>query len=349
MNISPKTDAKITLPWAEPPAPGTATEVAPGILWMRLPLPMKLDHVNIYALDEGDSWTLIDTGIDWPKARKVWAALLSGPLAAKPIGRIIVTHHHPDHIGLAGWLMAKFDAPLLMPRTGWLMARMLMLDIQDRPSAEAVTFLRRSGMDANKLAQKTNERPFNFADFTTPLPACFTRLTDGQIINMAGRDWTIHMAGGHAPEHATFWSRSDKLVLGGDQLLASISPNIGVYPTEPEADPLTDWLESCADLAQYATPEQLVLPGHKLPFTGLPLRIGQLADNHHSALIRLRDFLQTGRRGPDCFPLLFKRKIGTEEYGLALAETVAHLNHLLLQGHITRRFADDGAWIWQSV
>ncbi len=330
----------IRYPWAEPPATGAVTEVAEGLLWARLPLPMKLDHVNVYILDEGDGWAVVDTGLDWKKGRAAWEALLSGPLAGKPVRRVLVTHHHPDHVGLAGWFQAQ-GAELLMPRTGWLLARMLTLDVQEAWPAESLAFYRAAGMRADLLETRQTERPFNFADCVAPMPVGFTRLVEGQTLTLGGRDWTVRMGAGHAPEHATLW-RGD-IVLGGDQLLPTISPNIGVYPTEPEADPLSDWLEACTRLAPFATDAQLVLPGHKLPFTGLPARMRQLEDNHHGALKRLRAHLREPRTAGECFPAIFKREIGDGEYGLALVEALAHCLHLWHRGEAIRT-TDDGVW-----
>lgn len=156
------------------------------------------------------------------------------------------------------------------------------------------------------------------------------------------------MGHGHAPEHLTLWSRDDALVIAGDQIISSISPNIGVYPTEPDADPLGEWLDSCARLSALARPDQLVLSGHKLPFTGLPTRMRQLAENHHGALKRLEKHLATPRTAAQCFPPLFKRRIDGGTYGLALVEAVAHLNHLHQAGRVTRTLDDDGAWLWQA-
>ncbi|PHQ83386.1 MAG: MBL fold hydrolase [Thalassobium sp.] len=312
---------------------------------MRLPLPMALDHVNVYALDDGDGWTVIDTGFASKRTRAIWQVLLDGPLAGKPVTRVVITHHHPDHVGLAGWF-ADQGAELVMPRTPYLMARMLTLDEQPAYPARTLDFYRRAGMDQDILAQRLAERPFNFADCVAPLPLGFTRLQEGGTLTMGGRDWDIHMGNGHAPEHATFWS--DDLVIGGDQLLPSISPNIGVYPTEPEADPLAEWLEACERLVQFATPEQLVLGGHKLPFTGLPTRMRQLIDNHHGALDRLITHIVTPQRAGDCFAPLFKRSIGAAEYGLALVESLAHLNHLHQAGRAMRTLGDDGAYWFQA-
>ncbi len=338
----------INYPFDTPPAEGEATEIAHGILWMRLPLPMALDHVNVYALDDGDGWTVIDTGFASKRSRAIWQRLLDGPLAGKPVTRVVVTHHHPDHVGLAGWFIAN-GATLAMPRTGWLMARMLTLDVQEVPNAEAITFYTRAGMDADVLAKRKAERPFNFADCVVPLPLGYTRLTDGDTITMGGRTWDIRMGNGHAPEHATFWSRDDNMVIGGDQLLPSISPNLGVYPTEPEADPVSEWLTACETFQQIARPDHIVLPGHKLPFTGLPTRLRQLIDNHYGALARLLDHLSAPQSAGECFMPLFKRQVHGGEYGLALVEAVAHLNHLYQAGKVTRHLRHDGAWAYQAA
>jgi glyoxylase-like metal-dependent hydrolase (beta-lactamase superfamily II) len=349
MTIAPRAEMDgLRTPWEQPPETGDATEIAPGVLWIRLPLPMVLNHVNVYALDDGDSWTIVDTGLHSRKSIAIWEALLAGPLAGKPVRRVIVTHHHPDHVGMAGWLMRHCDAELITTRTAWLMARMLILDAEDLPSPQAVRFWQRAGMDPAILEQRKAERPFNFADTCAPLPVGFTRLQQGDTLHAGDRDWDVHIGNGHAPEHLTLWSRTCNLVLSGDQILQSISPNIGVYPTEPEADPLAGWLEACERLSGLARADHLVLGGHKLPFTGLPLRMVQLIENHHGALHRLHTHLETPRTAAECFAPLFKRRIDAGTYGLALVEAVAHLNHLHHAGSIERHRRADGAWLWQA-
>ena len=337
----------LTFPFAEAPAEGEAIEVADGILWMRLPLPMALDHVNVYALDDGETWTLIDTGFSSKRGLRTWEKLRSGPLGGKPIARVLVTHHHPDHVGMAGHFQTKDNAQLLMSRTAWLMARMLTLDIQALPLPETLAFWRSAGMDPEVYERRATERPFNFADMVHPLPLGFTRLVEGQQIDLGNRRWTVRMGNGHAPEHVTLWT--DDIVIGGDQLIPTISPNLGVYATEPDADPVNDWLVSCERLSGFATDTQLVLPGHKLPFKGLPFRLAQLIQNHHGALERLEKHLAEPCTAHDCFAPLFKRSIGDGEYGLALVESIAHLNHLYRAGRATRTRRADGAWLYQAA
>jgi glyoxylase-like metal-dependent hydrolase (beta-lactamase superfamily II) len=195
-------------------------------------------------------------------------------------------------------------------------------------------------MDPDILQARQSERPFNFADVVAPMPLGFTRIDEGQRLRLGGRDWIVRFGHGHAPDHATLWSEDGEVVIGGDQLLPSISPNLGVYATEPGADPVADWIAACRRLQPFATEDQLVLPGHKLPFTGLPDRLRQMIDNHDGALDRLRGHLaKAPRTAAECFAPLYKREIDAGTYGLALVEAVGHLNHLLALGEVTREAA----------
>jgi glyoxylase-like metal-dependent hydrolase (beta-lactamase superfamily II) len=316
----------------ETPEAGGWCEIAEGVLWLRLPLPMRLDHVNCYALDDGDGWTVVDAALSWSKAREAWEALLAGPLAGKPLRRLVVTHHHPDHIGLAAMLMER-GAALWTTRTAWLYARMLTLDHHDRPSPQAIRFARRAGYAGARLESYANTEPFNFSRRVMLLPPGYHRIGEGDRIVMGGRRWTVRVGHGHAPEQATFWSEDDHLVITGDQVLPRISPNVGVHATEPEADPLGDWMDSCRHLAPFAREDHLALPGHNAPFTGLPLRLHQLVENHEGALDRLRAHIaEAPRCATECFLPLFGREIEDAVYGLATAESVAHLNYLWLRG-----------------
>lgn len=344
--IQPVPHGEVSFPWTEPPAEGSATPVAEGVLWLRVPLPWRLDHVNCYAIADADGWVVVDTGIDTARGRAVWARLLAGPLAGRPVRRVIMTHHHLDHAGLVGWFAAQ-GAEVWTSRTAWLMARMQWFDRPAKPPPQQVELWRRAGMPPAMLARRADENPFNSADAVHEIPLGYRRLTEGQRLDFGGRSWMVRMGDGHAPEHVTLWS-DDGLVLGGDQLLPGISPNLGVSPIEPLADPVGDWLAACARLAVHARADQLVLPGHKLPFRGLPTRLAALQDNHCRALERLAAALaQAPRTAVGCFDLLFRRKIGDGEFGLALVEAVAHVNHLWLAGRIRPVGADaHGATLW---
>jgi glyoxylase-like metal-dependent hydrolase (beta-lactamase superfamily II) len=336
-------------PLAEPPAPGAAIPLAEGVLWMRLPLPMVLNHVNIFALDDGvRGWTVIDTGADNPGARETWARLLAGPLGGRPVWRVLVTHYHPDHVGLAALLIDR-GAELWCTRTTYLMTRMLIADLTPEHSQRDLDFWREAGLDAETFARRLAEPPFNFSRIASQLPPGFRRIAEGDRIEAAGRSWRVHCGEGHAPEQATLWDEAGKLVISADQALPSISPNLSVYPAEPMADPVGDWIESCARLAGFATEAQLVLPGHKLPFTGLPRRLAEMAEHHQQALDRMVAHISEPKVAADCFAPLFKREITPEIYGMALGETVAHLNRLLAAGRASRERRADGAWLWRAA
>lgn len=347
-NALPDGYAGLMFPWDEPPTEGAVTEVAEGVLWARLPLPMALDHVNIFFLREDTGWAMVDTGFDTKRTRAIVEKLRAGPLGGMPITRLLVTHHHPDHVGLAGWLQSQ-GAELLMTRTAWLMARMLTLDEQSVPTPETVEFCRLWGMDPELLAQRAQERPFNFADIVAPMPVGYTRLSEGDEVTFGNRRWHVARGDGHAAEHAVLYEVGGDLVLGGDQLLPGISPNLGLYPSETNADPIGDWLDACDRLTPLARADHLVLPGHKLPYRGLPTRMISLRQNHVTALDRLHAHLQTPRTGGECFTPLFKRKISGKLYGLAFFEAIAHLQHLHLTGRAKRTTRDDGVWLWQAI
>ena len=335
-------------PFSDPPGAYEAVLVAPGIRWLRLPLPMALDHVNCYALEDADGWTLVDTGMSNKHTRALWQALLAVPLRGKPVTRLIVTHHHPDHIGLAGWFQSQ-GVELITTRTAWLYARMLTLDEQRLPSPESLLFYQRAGVAAEQRDAKALQRPFNFRDVVAEMPLGFTRIAEGDVITAGGRRWLVRLGQGHAPDHAMLWSLDDNLILAGDQILPTISSHIGVYPTEPEADPLTEFLDSTRALIPLAREDHFVLPGHKLPFYGLPLRLAEMLADHDAALARLLDHLSEPRRATDCFAVLFKRPVVEQTFSLALSESVAHLNCLMRRGRVVRDFAPDGAWLWRRI
>lgn len=322
------------------PAPGEALEIADGVLWLRMPLPMKLDHVNVYALDDGDGWTLVDTGFDMRATREAWEAALAGPLAGKPVTRVIATHHHPDHIGLAGWFQDR-GAALWTTRTAWLYCRALQLDHHDEVPQARIDYLRQAGAPQAEVEAAIARGPMNFSRITAPL-AGFRRIAEGDEVRAGGRRWRVMCGNGHAPEHATLWSLDDDLALVGDQILSRISPNLGVYPTEPEADPVGEWLESCRRFQTVAEERHLLLPGHDRPFTGAPLRLRQLIENHTGALARIRREMTRPVSAVDCFDAIYKRPISSGEFGLALAEAVGHLNHLWATGEARKRLFDDG-------
>ena len=337
----------LTYPCGAPPAPGEAVEVAPGVLWMRLPLPLALDHINVWALRDGAGWTLVDTGLRTPPSMDAWERALSGPLEGRPVLRVICTHMHPDHIGLAGWLCERFEAPLLMSRLEYVTGRMLISDAGPAPE-EGARFYRRAGWSDDRI-EGWRKGYGRFGKAVASLPAGFTRLAEGDRFTVGDREWRVLIGQGHSPEHVCLFSEADRVLIAGDQILPRISSNVSVWPTEPAADPLGEWMASLTHLRAELPHDLLVLPSHGEPFRGVHARLDALLRGHRSALLRLERRLRRPCRAVDVFPALFARPVGEGVYGMATGEALAHLNRLEREGRARREPGPDGADLWTSI
>jgi glyoxylase-like metal-dependent hydrolase (beta-lactamase superfamily II) len=327
----------------ERPPDGVPVEAAPGIFWLRLPLPFALDHVNLWLIEDGPGWTLVDTGYGDAPTRERWDALLAGPLAARPITRILVTHFHPDHAGLAGWLAARTGAQLLMPRTEWLTARWLALDASDDFVAANVAHYRRAGVDGD-LLERLRGRGNAYRRGVSLVPGSYRRIGHGDELAIGGSGWRVIVGEGHAPEQATLFCAERSLLIAADQLLPRITPVIGVWSTQPDADPLGEF---DASLARYADlPEgTLVLPSHDRPYQGLHARRESLLRHHAERLERVRKLCREPASTFAIASALFRRPLDLHQTGFAIAETLAHLNRLLALGEVTRESAGEvGHW-----
>lgn len=338
----------LSYPFGPPPGPGEGVEIAADVLWMRLAMPIVLNHINVYAIRDGAGWALVDTGLNLPGSREAWDGLLAGPLGGATVTRVICTHMHPDHIGLAGWLCERFSAPLVMTRLEYVTARMLISDTGQAAPEAGADFYRAAGWDADQLeGYRTGYG--QFGKVVSPMPAGFLRIRDGDRLSVGGQDWRVVVGEGHSPEHACLWRESDGVVLGGDQILPRISSNVSVWPTEPEADPLGDWLESLSRMKTVFPDDVLVLPSHGEPFRGVQARLDALIRGHQTALKRLERTLRAPCRAVDVFPALFARPVGDGVRGMATGESLAHLNYLLHRGRATRTRDADGVDWWTAT
>lgn len=315
------------------PAAETLFEVAEGVFWLRMPLPFSLDHINLWVLDDGAGWAIVDTGLNTGAGKRAWETLFAGALAGKPVRRVIVTHYHPDHLGLAGWLCERWGVPLEIARTEYLLARVLTLDIRPSPPREAIDFCTRAGWSDELLTAFRARDWGGFAKVVSPLPAGFVRLTDGDVLNIGGRAWRIVTGRGHSPEHSCLVA--DGLMIAGDQVLPRITSNVSVYPTEPRADPLRDWLDSIETL-RAIDPGTRVLPAHNEPFDGLHTRLDQLRDDHLDKLAKLEAFCAAPRTAFETFAVLFRRPVGADSTMAATGEALAHLHWLEARGVVVR-------------
>jgi glyoxylase-like metal-dependent hydrolase (beta-lactamase superfamily II) len=340
--------APLTYPCGPAPGPGEAVEVAPGVLWLRLPLPFSLDHINVWALRDGEGWTLVDTGVRSKDCMAAWEAAFEGPLQGRPVTRVIVTHMHPDHVGLAGWLTRRFDCRLWISRLEYVTGRMLVADTGREAPEEGARFYRAAGWTEAQVAHY-RARFGGFGKAVHPMPDAYRRIQDGEVVTIDGRPWRVVVGNGHSPEHACLYREEDRVLISGDQVLPKISSNVSVWPTEPEGDPLSDWLASLAKLKAVLPGETLVLPSHGEPFNGLHARLDALTRGHERSLERLLRLLREPKRAVDVFGALFARKVGDDLMGMATGESLAHLNCLKGRGLAFDQADETGVTWWRAA
>jgi len=340
----------LSYPWGRgtAPIPGQPEKIADGVYWARFPMPMSLDHINIWLLEDEDGWTVVDTCLGISSAKEIWEQLFSGFMQGKPVVRVICTHLHPDHVGLAGWLTERFDCELWMSREEFLMCRAMAGDT-GRPAPDvALRFYRAAGYNEEQL-ERYKKKFGNFGRAISTLPDSFRRLVDRETITIGDRYWQVIVGSGHSPEHVCLYCPALKLLISGDQVLPRITPNVSVHPTEPKGDTLKEWLRSSARIREILPDDVLVLPAHEAPFFGLHVRLSQLIESHNSDLNTLFDYLSQPKRAVDCFPALFRREIDASTLGLAIGETMAHLNCLLGRRRITWNRDEAGVDWYQQI
>ena len=318
-------------------------QLAAGIGWTRSPVPGSLNHINLWLLEDEGGIAIVDTGLNIEPAREAWEAIFSGPLAGRTVTRVICTHFHPDHLGLAGWLAERFGVRLWMTRGEWLWARMLSTDVRDAPPLEALASMRASGWTAEQIEATAAKGWGRFFSSVSEVPVSYRRIQDGEEIRIGARTWRVVTGSGHSPEHACLVDEAGKLMIAGDQVLPRITSNVSVSLSEPEADPLGEWLASIAKLKGLPD-DLLVLPAHGEPFTGLHARLDALAEGHMDRLDALDAHLAEPRRAVDCFSTLFRRQIDESVLGMATGEAMAHLRHLEVTGRATREIRDGVYW-----
>lgn len=332
----------LVYPFAITPRPGEITEIRPGILWLRLALPFQLNHVNIYMIEHDGGWAVIDTGIGTDQTKATWDAVLSGPLAGKSITRLIVTHSHPDHIGLAGWLAERFKCPLTMTQTEYFHGLFHQTRRTELQVADQAEFYRRHGIN-EEGANALLGRGSNYLTRTTGLPPSFFRVRDGDTLSVGSHQFEVLTGGGHALEQMMLLSRSESLFFSADQVLSKISPNVSVWSMEPDANALGLYIDSLIRLARDLPDDVLVLPGHGVPFYGVKTRIKQLQDHHRDRCGDIaRAAANNALTASDMVPLIFHRPLDAHQAGFATGEVIAHINYMLSRGELVRQPSTDG-------
>lgn len=336
-----KPNAGLEYPYLEAPAGGTVAQVAPGVYWLRMPLPFALDHINLWLLADGAGWTIVDCGFAGDQARVYWEQIFACCLGGKPVTRVIVTHYHPDHIGLCHWLCEKFDLMPWMTQTEFLQAHAVHSRTAGTDRAALRDLLTRHGLEAPRT--QWIAAPENIYERGVPaLPVTFRCIADGDTLAIGDHDWRVMVGRGHAPEHAALHCERLRVLISGDMLLPRISTNVSVWPTQPEADPVGEFLDSIADFAQLHA-RTLVLPSHGLPFYGARARVAALHAHHRTRLEKLHQACAVPRSAAESLPVLFDRQFDDHHLMFAMGEAIAHLNYLMHRGML-QRITDAGIY-----
>jgi len=328
------------------PGEAEVTEVAKGVFWLRLPLFGRLNHINVWLLRDYDGWTVVDTGLNREDVQRIWRSVFESHLEGKPVTRVIATHLHGDHTGNAGWICRHWDCELWMSRADFYMCKVMAADGPSDVPEDAIRFYRRAGFDDARL-DRYRARFGQFGANVTPLPAGYRRIEDGQYIDIGGREWRAAIGHGHAPEHVCLYCPELKVIIGGDQLLPKITPNVSVQPSEPYANPLRDFVNTCSRFREMLPPDLLVLPAHEMLYEGLHERLTELIDWHEVCLEKLYDLCSEPKRAVDCFSALFKSEINDFSYFPATGESIAHL-HCALERRMLKVEEDEAGVAWWS-
>jgi glyoxylase-like metal-dependent hydrolase (beta-lactamase superfamily II) len=328
------------------PAPGASNEVAPGVRWLRMPLPFALDHINLWLIRDSfggrDGWTIVDCGVGRSEVKALWEQVFAEQLQGLPVVRVIVTHMHPDHIGLADWLTQKWHVPLQMTMTDFSVAHLHLAGHSIAGGDAVAAHFASHGMIDPEALDGVRARSRYYKQLVPSVPGSFLRIVDNQVVRIGNRDWQVIVGHGHAPEHASLYCREANVLISGDMVLPRISTNVAVTANEPDGNPLQAYLDS---LGRYAhIPEDvLVLPSHGRPFVGLHTRIAQQHAHHADHLGKVVEAcVPAPQSASDIVPVLFKRKLDLHQTTFALGEAIAHLHMLWYQGRLTRATGDDG-------
>jgi glyoxylase-like metal-dependent hydrolase (beta-lactamase superfamily II) len=346
--ITPPSD-DLRYPWDSHPGADQVVEITDGVLWIRLKLPFRLNHVNIYLLADGDGWTMVDTGFGNDTTIAAWETLFEGPLAGMAITRVIVTHAHPDHVGQAGWIVERFRCPFYMSQIEYLQG----VYHQNRRTEERVVnsrqFFRRHGMDDEITAQLLG-RGQDYLKKTVPLPAAYRRLSNGSDIVIGARTFRVITGAGHSPDQVMLYCAADRLFLSADQVLSKISPNVSVWAHEPEENALGAYLSSLQGISDSLPDDVLVLPGHGVPFYGVKTRIKQLSDHHEERCQMIATACrEVAMTSAELVPVIFhKHVLDAHQTGFAAGELIAHVNYMLVHERLQIVRKPDGVLRFRS-
>ena len=329
------------------PATGAVQTVAPGVAWLRMPLPFALDHINLWLLGDSDAdrrgWSAVDCGVATDATRAAWEQVFTGAgaMQGQPLLRVIATHCHPDHVGLSDWLCRRFDAPFWITAGEYGFARMMSAGLPGVDGTAAIGHFARHGLVSENALEQMQTRRSYYPTLVPAVPESYCRMQDGQLIAIGAHQWRVITGCGHSPEHAALYCAQLNVLIAGDMVLPRISTNVSVFAIEPEGNPLQQYLDSLAKFD--ALPQDtLVLPSHGRPFRGLHIRIAQLREHHRARLAEVVAACAAPCSAMDIVPIMFRRTLDAHQLTFALGEALAHLHKLWADGVVRRVGGADG-------
>jgi glyoxylase-like metal-dependent hydrolase (beta-lactamase superfamily II) len=339
----------LVYPYDSTPPFGKTKEVAAGVYWLQMPLPMSLNHINLYLLEGKKGWTVVDTGLRGQETSDLWQEIFDNELQGKPIDQVLCTHMHPDHTGQAGFISEYWHAPLLMSCAEYYQARVMSTMMREGGSWQMSDYFVRAGMDQGILDKMREARSsFSPEPEDKPLPGSFIRLGDGDSLQIGDNHWQIITGNGHSPEHVCLYCKELRVLISGDQILPVITSNVSVQPTEPFANPMVGWLESHERFKTLLPNDILVLPAHNNPFYGVQERLQQLIDHHEDRMLLIEENCREPQKAIDLLPHLFKRKLEDYSLFMGLGECIAHIHCLMSRNRIERSL-ENGVYLYRSI
>lgn len=328
---------------------GCVVDIAPGLLWLRMGLPFALNHINLWLVEDWfetqtgltHGWTAIDCGIANDDTRAAWETIFATQLRGLPIIRVLVTHCHPDHVGLADWLCTRWQAPLWMTGAEYGFARMMSAALPGVDGTAALPHFQKHGLSDPAMLEQLHGRKSYFPSLVPSVPVAYTRMHDQQTLSIGNRSWRVITGFGHSPEHAALYCDNLKILISGDMILPRISTNVSVFAVEPESNPVQLYLDSLTKFGSFPS-DTFVLPSHGKPFRGLSTRITQLRDHHAARLEEVLIACSTPQSAADIVPMMFRRPLDAHQLSFALGEALAHLHKLWFDGAVRRRTGEDG-------
>ncbi len=339
----------------DPPQAGDLVEVAPGIHWVRMPLPLALDHINLWLLEDTDpadgspTWTIIDTGMGTRLTKEIWRTLLEGPAAGRRPAQLIATHYHPDHCGLAGWLTQTYGLKFRMTEGEWMIASLLWRVPDEDYAGSQDRFFARYGIP-DEVRTFHREKGNEYRNGVGHPPEGFEPVRNGGTLRIGGREWSVITCGGHTTDHACLYCPELDVLISGDQVLPQISPIISVWWYKEGLSPLPDYLDGLSRLRTLPA-GTLVLPSHRQPFHGLHTRIDQLSQHHADRLDDLRRGFAavSAMAASDAVKILFPRPLDAMNMLFAAGETIAHLEHLVRLGELEKDTPSNAAISYKAT